>query len=431
MQAPKPTAQTFRCGHCGAPFELRGGPRTQVIVCAYCDSATDLTDPNLRILWRYQERVKHTPVIPLGARGNLHGTPLECIGYVRRSTEVDDETFRWSEYLLYNPYKGYRWLVEDEGSWTLVQVSNALPTSARTGALIGGTPPHDTLQYMGRRFSHSQTSIGRVDYAIGEFYWAISVGDTTTNSDYKSGRYTLSAEVSPDEITWSIGERVDGDDVLAAFGVAPSETPPATRPGDLTYRSIWVTWLLYCIAAFVITGVFSAFSKSPLLLRKTYEYTANARERSFVTDVFQIPGTSPRNVEVRAKGAIDNRWCAYHVSLINDDTGEAHDVGIDTSYYHGVEDGEGWTEGSTEGAALIAHVPPGRYYLFVEPESGTGNDPEAFRADQPSPGPVVFRYAITAHSNVVDWKMFMLVFALLFPCPIWMSWRLSRRKSNR
>lgn len=427
MQTPKPSAQTLRCGQCGAPFELRGGPRTQVIVCAYCDSATDLTDPSYRILWRYHEKVKYTPVIPLGTRGTLHETKLDCIGFVRRSTTVDGETFGWSEYLLYNPFKGYRWLVEDEGVWTLVQVSNALPTLARSGDLIGDTPPPDTIKYMGRKFSHSQTSDGRVDYAIGEFYWAISVGDTTANSDYQSGHYTLSAEVSPDEITWSAGERIDADSVLSAFGLGVPKRSE-TRPADgITYKSIWITWLLYCIAAFVITGLASTFSKDTLVLSKSFDYTANAQERSFVTDVFQVSGSAPANVEVRAKGNIDNRWCAYHVSLINDDTGEAYDVGIDTSWYHGVEDGEGWTEGSQESSSLIAHVPPGRYYLFIEPESGTGNDPETYRADQPNPGPLVFSYLITVRGDVVDWKMFMLVFALLFPCPIFMNWRLARR----
>ena len=430
MTAGQPTAQTFRCSHCGAPFDLRGGPRTQVIVCAYCDSATDLTDPSLRTLWRYEQKVKHPPTIPLGASGRLAGKRFDCIGYMRRSTVVEGETYTWSEYLLYNPYKGYRWLVEDEGLWTVVQVSNALPT--RHGVLVGGDPPPETLEHCGRRYEHIQTSVGRVDYVIGEFYWAVSVGDSTANSDYRIGNHTLSAEVADDEITWSTGENISRAELFKAFHLDLPSSASVSRPvqpDTLTYRDVWVTWLLYCLLAIGLTTGFTMFSKKLRVVSKSAEYTANARERSFVTDIFEIPGARASNVEVTAEGNLDNRWCAYHVSLINDDTGDAHDVGIETSWYHGVEDGESWTEGSSDGSARIAHVQPGRYYLFIEPESGTGNEPETFRADQPTPGPLVFSYTVAAYSDVVDWRMLGYVLLLMLPCPFWMTWRVWRRSN--
>ena len=29
--------------------------------------------------------------------------------------------YSWDEYLLWNPYKGYRWLVESNGHWVLMK----------------------------------------------------------------------------------------------------------------------------------------------------------------------------------------------------------------------------------------------------------------------------------------------------------------------
>jgi len=39
---------------------------------------------------------------------------------------------------------------------------------------------------------------------------------------------------------------------------------------------------------------------------------------------------------------------------------------IDISYYHGVEDGESWTEGSQTDAAYTSSLPAGRYVLRLE-----------------------------------------------------------------
>ena len=44
-------------------------------------------------------------------------------------------------------------------------------------------------------------------------------------------------------------------------------------------------------------------------------------------------------------------------------------VGRELSYYHGVDDGEAWSEGRRYGTLYVPSVPAGRYYLRVEPET--------------------------------------------------------------
>ncbi len=47
----------------------------------------------------------------------LAGTPWEVVGYQARSNPAEGWT--WDEYLLFNPYRGFRFLAHDDEGWTL------------------------------------------------------------------------------------------------------------------------------------------------------------------------------------------------------------------------------------------------------------------------------------------------------------------------
>jgi len=47
------------------------------------------------------------------------GVEYACIGFVRRK---DWEGYSWQEYLLFNPFAGFRWLVTYDGHWSWVEV---------------------------------------------------------------------------------------------------------------------------------------------------------------------------------------------------------------------------------------------------------------------------------------------------------------------
>ena len=44
-----------------------------------------------------------------------------------REVDTADDSYSWDEYLLFNPYKGFRYLTEYNGHWNFVQVQTALP----------------------------------------------------------------------------------------------------------------------------------------------------------------------------------------------------------------------------------------------------------------------------------------------------------------
>jgi len=48
--------------------------------------------------------------------------------------------------------------------------------------------------------------------------------------------------------------------------------------------------------------------------------------------------------------------------------GAAYGFGLQSDYYHGVDGGERWSEGSRSRTVYVGRVPAGRYVLRLEPD---------------------------------------------------------------
>src|ERR1700693_2042159 len=126
--SPKPQVQALNCPKCGAAITLRALGQAVSVVCESCHSTLDARDPKLQILQTF-ERITSAerPLIPLGTRGKIRGTDYEVIGFERRTIQVDGIPYSWHEYVLFNPFKGFRYLTEYNGHWNDVSVLKALP----------------------------------------------------------------------------------------------------------------------------------------------------------------------------------------------------------------------------------------------------------------------------------------------------------------
>src|SRR5688572_977979 len=127
-----PKVKTLQCPNCGGSIELRGYAQSINAVCIQCLSILDTRTPSLQVLQQFQAKERRKPLIPLGTRGKLSDTEYEVIGFQVRAIEVDGEVYEWSEYLLLNPYKGYRYLSEYQGHWNDIRTLRALPEETRS-----------------------------------------------------------------------------------------------------------------------------------------------------------------------------------------------------------------------------------------------------------------------------------------------------------
>ena len=384
---PEVKTSGFNCRHCGASIELRALSLTRTVACTSCGAIQDPTDPNLMILQEAESREKVTPTIPLGSRGQWHGHPYDVIGFERRTIEVEGETYGWNEYVIFNREQGFRYLSEYEGHWNDIRVVHGLPRQSRFGGKPGA-------RYQGHQFVGFQAAVATTAYVLGEFPWQVRAGDAVAFSDYIDPPRLLSAERTPEETTWSLGEYVTGRQIWEAFGLpgqAPSavgvfENQPSPHAGKAAFY-----WGIFALLALLLLleGTFRLMTaaRAPVFT-STYTYQPGAADTSFVTPVFDI-GTRPGNVEVTIGTNLRNNWIYFDLTLINADTGDAFDFGREVSYYFGTDSDGSWTEGSQKDDAVLPTMAPGHYYVRVEPETEQTSPPVAYtitvRRDVPSP----------------------------------------------
>src|SRR5580700_6668116 len=160
----KPQVKALHCPQCGASITLRSFQQAVTVVCESCHSILDAKDPTLKILQQFQAATSELkPLIPLGTRGKLRGTDYEVIGFQRRSIKSEGVRYDWHEYLLFNPYKGFRYLTEYMGHWNDISICKDLP--------ILGHDRFADVNYMGELYKHFQTAEAKTNYVLGEFPW--------------------------------------------------------------------------------------------------------------------------------------------------------------------------------------------------------------------------------------------------------------------
>jgi len=399
-EAPLKVRQ-LQCTQCGAPITLRGMGQTETVACGSCGAILDAADENLRVLATFGSRAKIEPLIPLGTRGTLFGEKLEVIGYLRRKVVVEGMPYEWGEYLLWNPYKGFRWLNEYNGHWTYIRTLMERPPTE------GGRP-----QYLGRSFKHFQSSNASVTYVIGEFFWRVGVGERANVDDYVSPPYMLSREATNEEIVWSLGQYLDRDFVWKAFGMkslAPfpvGVAPCQPRPLEGAAARVYTLFFWFFLAAFAVQMVTAFTARNQRVFQRAYSYDPHAAEKSFVSEPFDIPGRTS-NVVVKSHADVSNDWIYLNLALIDEASGHAYDFGREISYYSGSDSDGSWSEGNRDDSAVIAAVPPGTYYLRVEPENGGG--------------PAT--YSIAVYRDVPRWSFFFCALAALSVIPAFVFWR--------
>lgn len=408
---PLPThtvaAQVFRCPSCGAPMAARSKD-ILAVGCGSCGAVVDTADANHRILSKAlgNRDEKYVPRLPLGSKGTFEGKPAEVIGFLVKQTMADGIAYDWREYLLAGENGTYRWLTEYDGHWNVADVLSKHP--------VGGNNQSDIL-YEGERYKHFATSKAKVIQVEGEFTWRVKRGESAAVADFTAPPLLLSRERSEKEVSWSLCRYVEPAAIAAAFRLPTALPVPvgvyANQPNDWDepHRKVCKAFWILALVALVAQLFFVFAVGGQRLLQQSFTFTPLMQDDGVTTRTFEITGR-PRKVVVTNRTGLDNNWIGLDMMLVDKVSGTAWPATRELSYYYGYDDGESWSEGSRNDEVVFRDIPPGTYYLTIDPDMA----PEK---------PVQVTDTVEVRLGSAGWSNYVLLMIFLAVFPIFTRMR--------
>jgi DNA-directed RNA polymerase subunit RPC12/RpoP len=408
--------EAVQCPACGGPITLRGFGAIEQVACPYCGSELQPQDSGALQLLQAVQRQRQASVLPLNARGTLEGNEWEIIGIVWRQCVVDGITYPWQEFLLYNPYRGYRWLIYQmtDGHWGLGQ---ALPGAPQTLARS-----HKTVAFKQETFKHFQTSLAQVVYVEGEFPWQVHRGDHAVAHDYVAPPYGLSIEQQTTEdggtdVSFTRMEHIEPAAVWKAFGQRGS--PPSTRgvgtyqpnPWQAGSKLLWASFLVLLLVWIGASFLYMQGRSNKVVFEK---HDLSLEPFSQEIEIGKSGEKTTLELELSAQ-PLSNSWAYADVMLISQATEEAIGIGATVEEWHGTDGGESWREGDTSTSVAVGGVPGGKYLLQIVPQSGT--EPVA---GAPPPGqkpPAPLKLSVRLRQDVALWRYILLPLLVILAFP--------------
>jgi Domain of unknown function (DUF4178) len=401
---PHARPRVLSCPSCGGSVKIRANGISITAICAACGSTLDVAHPDVRLIAEAQQRTREAP-IPIGKRAMLVGTEWEVVGFQIRSDTVNG--WSWDEYLLFNPYRGFRFLAQDEEDWTLYCMLRQDVGDPEEG-------------FDGRRFTPRSSGIARTDYVLGEFYWRARVGDEVAVSEWIDAPYVVSQEQNGEEIIWSRGVQLPAATIRTAFGLAAEIVPATSTDKALLRRArsrgvkrvAAIAVLVLLLAHMISFGT----SRSATLFTQTFHTTAADKGHPLTTDPFVIPDKGG-NLRITATSPVDNNWVQLGLSLVG--PGDVtFNAAPSIEYYEGADSDGSWSEGSQSASVTFAAVPGGSYRLLIEPYAGAYTPDPGHRTFSWAAGDDV-EFSVTVIRHVPNWWNFWLALLLLVPYPVY------------
>lgn len=348
------------CTRCKKKHELISYPYAQSYACQ-CGAKLELDkDGEFRKDGSFNT-VK--ALIPLGTIGTVKGIVYTVIGF---AVKVDNTEYKskWREYVLYNRAEGYAWLSEYDGHWIYSREKEVAPVIANQLEL-------KEFNYKGKTFRLYGRYGYRITAAEGEFPGQAFDTAYTRCREFICPPYMWAEEEdSKEQVSYYLGEHIDREELQKVFGVKlPRQegmgmlSPPYIKPGGLVLVTLVAVLLL--LAAHLLSG---RGSTETMVLDKTYGWSSDSAGKSapvLVSETFHLPNWR-NNVEVSTYANVNDSWVGADFELVNAATGEAYGLSQGVEYYHGYEDGESWSEGSTNASDVISGLPSGNYFLRTQ-----------------------------------------------------------------
>src|SRR3569623_1816263 len=314
MSAPGSTVRVLSCSNCGGSIALRAAGASVSLICEYCGSTLDATSPDLAVIVKAREAMMR-PELALGTRATLRGVQWEVVGFLERT----DGESPWSEFLLFNPYVGYDFLVDDGRRFSLGRLLDQTPRSDWTHLNLDGAD----MERFGTDYS------ARVTFVGGEFYWRVAVGEEVRIVDHVRPGVMLSCEKAEGESTWTRLAMLEWGEAEKAFGIEQRRrgygTPSPHEPSP--WRNRLIEAVIIGVVAMVTLLVIAAMaSGSDTVASGTAVAVLDGGTQTAVIRNLVLPNERNRVVIAAQAEALDNAWVGIDNSLVEHETQENYDA---------------------------------------------------------------------------------------------------------
>jgi hypothetical protein len=417
-----PVVEKAECPKCHLEVVLFDPEGSEFCVCTACNTFIRFIAEDHGVAQRGAPEIEDAPIIPLGSEGLLKDHQFKVIAYLEK--KESGTTYTWKEYILYNFEKGYVTLAEFDGHWNYVVGKNFFTN-------LEALPDNKWgfIEYEGNQYTVYNKYTAVVTALIGEFDWNV-LEEKIKVVEFVAAPYIIFKESNKEDLNQSdfyLGEYISTKEIATAFNIAFSDFPEirgigANQPS--THFERWSAVLRLTPVLFLVVLLIqlaTGYLRPEVeLLNGDYSISHDSLKagnefKPFNTPSFEIK-ERPSSLEFNLSSAVDNNWLEATVVLLNETTNQSWEITEGIEYYHGVEDGESWTEGSQGAEILLSEIPPGKYHLNVYPASGDLS---------------ISNLNIKVIANPTLWRNIIVTLLVLLLYPIYCWYRMRNFEKNR
>ncbi|MCW3162047.1 DUF4178 domain-containing protein [Chryseobacterium oryctis] len=323
-----------------------------------CKSCSRLIDVEKNKQTKHLKVPTENVVLDVGQKGVVDGVEYTVIGIVIRKYGT---SIFWREYYLKNNKGEDAFLSESDGHWVLLNSINKSDVKRKSWNTI--YVEFNSVNY--RRYETTQCSIHA---AKGFFEDKLDFG-VATYKEYVNGTQMISEEKSKNNVQYFFGKHISKYKIKRAFKL--SGLPGYSGIGIVQpyYFNITQTINIFSIVALLIC-VFQLYVYTSRTNLTVFEQEINfedVKNKELVSNSFTLSGGSAP-LKIYAFSGVDNSWANIQLSLVNESTNEVVYASKDIEQYHGYEDGESWSEGSTTEEFNLCGVSSGKYHFVISAE---------------------------------------------------------------
>jgi len=378
------TGEVVRCTSCGEPYEGRRVETTEMVVCEACGAGLKLDEAETRVVG---QNVGDRPpfTFSVGWPLNIEKSGYEVMGRLYYVETEEGREYGSFEYVLYHPDKGYLWLSEENGHFTVSRPMHRRvavpPIPIRKMKVLVDNQPFQI-------FETGQLVLRWVDGALP---WTAVVGEKTQYTHLIKPPQYVDREVTEQEMELFLGRYVSQEEIRSA---APESVRLPTPRGVYSCQPYvpsdalkGVGWLGGAFLVLNLLLLISGFllNRGTVILHE--DMTSEQYSREFLTQPFSV---DKNGAVFRLQGSapVNNSWLAMDFAVVNADEQVVSQLEADLSYYHGQDSDGSWSEGATKFTRYFRIDKAGTYRLLVYGQGGSGeqgksgNEPVTIRVSK-------------------------------------------------